>query len=124
MKIPPAFEQQKKPGDKGYLQYLTTVLIRMWGQLAQVVNFGIELYAIRQENGVPVSQSANVRGFLWRGDLTGAVQVINHNLRYTPVGFLVLRITSSTIPYFVSSTETTITVDCNGKASDTILLII
>lgn len=120
MQVPPIFEQAESPSAPGYLQYLSRVLIRMWGQMALVVNSGIELYKL-QNNGVAIQ--GNVRGYLWRGNLTNQPVVIQHNLGYIPAGFVTLRITSSTVPYFVSATNTTITVDCNGNAPDTILLI-
>ena len=62
MQIPPTFEQQKNPGDKGYARYLGTVLIRMWGQLATVVNYGIQLYNM-QSNGF--IGPGNIRGYVW-----------------------------------------------------------
>lgn len=121
MNIPPIFEEATAPSDPDYVPYLSQVLIRFWGLLARVVNGGIEAYARRDNNTL---MAANIRGFLWQGNITGSSTVIPHNLGYAPIGFIVLSLTSSAIPYFVSSTKTTITVNASGNALNTVLLIL
>lgn len=126
MNIPSVFEQTIRPGDKGYVSYLTQVLKRYWGQLAKVVNNGIEMYNISDTvSNIPKGTivSANVKGYWWQGDLTGST-IINHDLGYAPIGFIIVRQTTGVVPYFVSSTKTTITVTCAGSAPGTILFII
>jgi hypothetical protein len=125
MDIPNIFEQVKKPGDPGYLVYLSRVLIRFWGYLAKVVNNGIEVYAYKDHAGAagpPVS--ANIKGYIWSGSLAAGTNTINHTLRYTPLGFIVIRITANTVLWFGGSTTTQITIDSSAAVPGAVLLIL
>lgn len=110
MQIPPSFEQQKKPLDKGYIQYLSTVLIRMWGQLANVVNYGIQLYNI-QSNGFV--GPGNIKGYVWNGTLSAGNNTFAHNLGYAPLFVIPTFTGAAGSVYIVNSNNSTITVNSN-----------
>lgn len=119
MQIPPIFEQQKKPQDKGYLPYLTTVLIRMWGQLANVVNYGIQLYSV-QPNGTIIP--GNIKGFVWFGTLVAGSNTFIHGLGYPPAFVIPTFHGAAGSIYIVSSNNTTITVNSNVSTTAALLI--
>lgn len=119
MQIPPIFEQQKKPGDKGYVRYLATVLIRMWGQLATVVNYGIQLYNVNPNGAM---MPGNIKGFVWTGILSAGSNTFAHNLGYAPK-FVIPTFTGSPgSVYIVSATSSNITVNSNVSTTAALLI--
>jgi hypothetical protein len=125
MDIPDTFEQTKKPGDKGYVLYLSQVLFRFWGRLAKVVNNGIELYTYKDQAGASGSPvNGNIKGYVWTGNLVSGANVINHPLKYVPLGFIVLSITTNDTLWRTGATTTTITVNSASPAGPVTLLII
>lgn len=119
MQIPPTFEQQKNPTDKGYARYLATVLIRMWGQLATVVNYGIQFYNMQPNGSI---SPGNIRAFVWTGILTVGNNTFAHNLGYPPKFVLPTFTGAPGSIYIVSSDKANITVNSNVSTSAALLI--
>lgn len=120
--IPSIFEQQKVPGDPDYLPYLSRYLVRLWSQLARAINGGVQPYYRNANGSLAIG---NIQGYIWSGAVTGPTAVvINHNLGYIPAGFLTLKVSGVTVVYFMSATNTTITVNSNAPDSAVILLVV
>lgn len=120
MNIPTAFEQQQKPGDKNYISYLSQVLIRFWGYLAKVVNGGIELY-YAQPNGSLAA--GNVKGTVFRGNLSAGPNSVSHDLGHVPTGFVVLSINANTNLWYGGGSSTQVTINASAACNATVLII-
>ena len=117
--IPPVFEQQRTPSDRDYLGYLSRVLIRMWGQLARVVNGEIEVYKVATGKDSAVAPgtavAGNLKGYWWEGSIGGGGTTVNHNLGYTPKGIIVVYNSSSSSVWVSGTpTKTQITLQCTS----------
>jgi hypothetical protein len=118
--VPPIFEQQKQPSDRDYVHYLSQVLIRMWGQLARVVNHGIELYTTQPSGQVT---AGNVKGTIFRGSLAAGANTVFHDLGKLPIGFVVLSLDTNTTLWYGGGTTAQATINAGAACNATVLII-
>ena len=111
MHVQPLIEMAKSPKDKGFLEYFSTLIGRMWHRLAQIINGNLEFVEF-DEQGQTIA--GNLKGYWFVGVIPFANTDFTINFvpfpKETPKGFIIISVNKSTTMWVVSTTVGSITV--------------